>query len=40
MILFIGIAAGKGVLLPKSKQEAIDAIKEVMLDKVLYCSNL
>nr|ADJ67785.1 bifunctional purine biosynthetic pathway protein [Ogataea methanolica] len=28
-----GIAAGKGVLIPTNKQEAFDAIKEIMVDK-------
>lgn len=28
-----GIAAGKGVLIPESKEEALDAIKEIMIDK-------
>ena len=28
-----GLAAGKGVLLPTSKQETIDAVKEIMSDK-------
>ena len=28
-----GLAAGKGVLLPTTKQEAIDAVKEIMSDK-------
>lgn len=28
-----GLAAGKGVIIPQSKQEAQDALKEIMLDK-------
>lgn len=28
-----GLAAGKGVLLPNSKQEAVDAVKRIMIDK-------
>ena len=28
-----GLAAGKGVLLPTTKQETIDAVKEIMADK-------
>ncbi|GMF95396.1 unnamed protein product [[Candida] boidinii] len=28
-----GIAAGKGVLIPTNKQEAFDAIKEIMVDR-------
>jgi len=28
-----GLAAGKGVILPQSKSEALDALKEIMLDQ-------
>jgi phosphoribosylamine--glycine ligase/phosphoribosylformylglycinamidine cyclo-ligase len=28
-----GLAAGKGVIIPTTKQEALDALKEIMLDK-------
>lgn len=28
-----GIAAGKGVILPETTEEALEAVKEVMLDK-------
>ncbi|KAI9813760.1 MAG: hypothetical protein M1827_003550 [Pycnora praestabilis] len=28
-----GLAAGKGVILPTTKQEAVDALKQIMLDK-------
>lgn len=29
-----GLAAGKGVLLPETKEEAIDGLKQIMVDKV------
>ena len=29
-----GLAGGKGVLIPTNKQDALNALKEIMLDKV------
>ncbi len=29
-----GLAAGKGVLLPETKEEAIEGLKQIMVDKV------
>lgn len=28
-----GLAAGKGVVVPENKQEALDAVKRIMVDK-------
>lgn len=29
-----GLAAGKGVILPQTKEEGLEALKEIMLDRV------
>lgn len=34
MIKASGLAAGKGVLIPANKEEALNALKEIMIDRV------